>query len=104
MTQTPIAPDVHKPLNVHPDIRPKVSFDGEFSVDDFSNAVQFLFGKVADFLVPVDVGFSKDFQRRRFADSEYIRQSYFTPLIIWYINSCNASQSTSSLPHREQKL
>jgi|GEM_PF-2385052 hypothetical protein len=100
MTQTAIATDIHEPLNIHPDVGSKVSFNGKFGVDDLPDAVQFLFGKISDFFVPVDVRFSKDFKRRRLADPEYVRQSYFTPFVIWYVNSCNASQSTSSLPQK----
>jgi hypothetical protein len=89
---------VHQPLDVHADICAKITFDGKFPVDYFTNAVELLFGEIADLFIEIDARFRAYLPRRRPADAENIRERYFAPFIVWYVNSCNTRQSTASLP------
>ncbi len=53
----PVTADVHQPFDVHADISAKIALYGKFPVDDLANAVELLFGKVADFFVKINARF-----------------------------------------------
>jgi hypothetical protein len=103
MANAPVAPDVHKPFDVHPYVRPKVSLNGELGVDDFPDSVELVLGKILDFFIDVDIGLPEDFQRRRLPDPENIRQRHFASFVIWYVYSCNTRHCYASLPETGKK-
>jgi hypothetical protein len=103
MANAPVASDVHEPLDVHADVRAKVTLDGEFGVDDFPDPVEFVLGKVLYFFIDVDIGLFEDPERRRLSDAENIRERHFASLVIWYVNSCNTGHCYASLPETGKK-
>jgi hypothetical protein len=100
----PVTADVHQPLDVHADIRAKITLDGKFPIDDFTDAVELLLGEVTDLFIEINARFRAYLPRRRPSDAEYIRERYFAPFIVWYVNSCNTRQSTASLPMSGQLM
>ncbi len=98
-----VATDIHEPFDVHPDIGPKVSLNGKFGVDYFSDAVKLFLGNILDLFIDVDVCLFTYLQRRRSTDSEYVGKGNLNPFIIWYINSCNTSHDIASLPDEEHE-
>jgi hypothetical protein len=96
--KSPVTADVHQTFDVHTNICAEISLDGKLPVDDFTDTVELFFGKVTDFFIEINARFRAYLPRRRTADAENVRERYFAPLIVWYVNSCNTRQSTASLP------
>jgi hypothetical protein len=63
VSQTPITPDIHQPLDVHLDLLPQIAFYHSLLVDDVPDTVYFLLRQFADPLVNSDASLPKDLVR-----------------------------------------
>jgi len=46
VSQTSVARNIHKPSDIHGDLTPEISFDGQILVDIIPDTCDFLFGKI----------------------------------------------------------
>src|SRR5262245_24713101 len=73
--QPPVTADVHHTLDVQLNRLTQIAFDVALRVHYRANAVQFLFGQLADFLMNIDLSLVENAGRARFANAVYVCQS-----------------------------
>src|SRR4030095_13808529 len=81
MTQSTIAADVHQSLDVHLDPFSEVTFNLALSFQDCSYSAQFVFIKITDPRVKVDVRFPQNRLSPRATDTIDVCETNFSSLI-----------------------
>src|ERR1700685_299910 len=97
MTQSPVAAEVHEPLNVHGDLTTEITLDHIVAVDHLAQLQHFLVGQLRN---PSCLGnryFMHDFLGLSRTDAVDILQRDHDALVRWYIDASNTSQVRCSL-------
>ena len=102
MPKSPVASDVHQPLDVHCDFATKISFDPHLFVDDFANPVDLVIREIPHSRVRAHVRPLEQFLAGMESDAKDIRQRRLDPLIARKIDSCNSRHVASPLGPRER--
>src|SRR5271165_857426 len=97
MSQSPVAPKIHQPLDVHGNLTPKVALDHVVAINDFANLKHFLVGQLGHsprFGYPY---FPHDFISLFRTDPMDVLQRDDDALVSRYVDTGNAGHSYSLL-------
>jgi hypothetical protein len=96
MAQSPIAAEIHKPLDVHRGLSPKIAFDDKIAVDDFADLQHFLIGQLRHPTLVRESSFVHDFVGLGGPDSMDVLQGDQYALVGRYIDSGDAGHGLNS--------
>jgi hypothetical protein len=100
MSETPVAADVHKSLDVHAHISTEVSLDFKLALDHPPNAIHLIFGQVFHAHISADIGLTQDPARRRATDPKDVSESHLQPFLARKIHACDSRHFTSVIRRR----
>ena len=94
MTDTAIAADVHKTLDVHGHFTAKVTLHLVIVQNFRAKQLGFFFGKILDAGIGIDARLLEDLARGAQTDAVDIRKADLNALVAGKINSCNSSHTS----------
>src|SRR6185437_10678967 len=97
MTVSTIGTDFDQSLDVHRNIFAEIAFDVAFVLDDLTDTVHFVFAKILNLLVAIDIGARQNSLRARIPDAVNVSQRNHRVLVARKINTCNACHNSQSL-------
>src|SRR6478672_2330369 len=96
MPQTPIAAQIHQPLDVGGDLTPEIAFHNVITINDFANLQHFLVGELRYSPLLGNADFLHDFIGLLGANAMDILQGNDHALVGRYIDTGDARQGSNS--------
>jgi hypothetical protein len=96
VAQTAIAPQVHKPFDIHRYLTPSIALHYIFLIDDFPDRGHIDFGEIIAVGIIGDIGLSQNPTRRSAPDSMDIGEGDFHVFVFRQINTSYTCQSSTS--------